>query len=332
MKNPRLSTTILALLCAAATASAITIDTVTIGNPGNPGDTAGRGRVNYTYAIGTYDVTLTQYTAFLNAMAQTDTYSLYNPNMATDLNVAGIQQNGSNGSYTYSVIGSGQRPVTYVSWSDAARFTNWLHNGQPNGAQGNGTTETGAYLLNGSTTGLETKTVSAQYWIPSASEWHKAAYYDPTQNGGTGGYWRYANRSSSVPGNNIGGAANQANYFNGVYSVTQSAIYSSTQNYLTDVGAFTGSASAYGTYDQNGNVFNLTDEFMYGPSRGLRGGAWDSRFDPLYMHADYDYSALPASEGNWFGFRIATVPEPTVSVSLLLAGGLLLSRRRRAAD
>jgi formylglycine-generating enzyme required for sulfatase activity len=36
------------------------------------------------------------------------------------------------------------RPVNYVSWGDAARFANWLHNGQPSGAQDLTTTEEGA--------------------------------------------------------------------------------------------------------------------------------------------------------------------------------------------
>lgn len=45
-------------------------------------------------------------------------------------------------------FGSGARPITYVSWFDAARYTNWLHNGQ-----GTGDTETGAYTLNGATSG-----------------------------------------------------------------------------------------------------------------------------------------------------------------------------------
>ena len=117
--RPILSLSILALLCAAATATAnITIPTVTVGNPGNANDTTTGswwGGVGYTYNIGTYDVTNTQYTAFLNAVAATDTYGLYNPSMASDLNSAGITQSGSSGSYTYAVTaGMGNHPVTYV--------------------------------------------------------------------------------------------------------------------------------------------------------------------------------------------------------------------------
>ena len=34
-------------------------------------------------------------------------------------------------------------------------------------------------------------------------------------------------------------------------------VYSSSQNYLTDVGAYTASASPYGTYDQNGECSSV---------------------------------------------------------------------------
>ena len=129
---------------------------VTVGDPGNAADTTGYGAVGYTYQIGTYDVTLSQYTAFLNAVARTDTYGLYHSGMATAYPTIGITQSGSPGDYTYSVTGSyGQAtncPIFDVSWGDAARFCNWLQNGQPTGAEGNGTTETGAYTLNGAVT------------------------------------------------------------------------------------------------------------------------------------------------------------------------------------
>ena len=67
-------------------AHAITYDLVTVGNAGNANDSATGnlyGGVAYDYAIGTYDVTIGQYTDFLNAVAATDTYSLCNASMAT---------------------------------------------------------------------------------------------------------------------------------------------------------------------------------------------------------------------------------------------------------
>ena len=114
------------------------ISFVPIGNAGNANDPATAdafGGVAYHYAIDKYDVTTGQYTQFLNAVAATDTYSLYNPNMATYFSTVGISRAGSAGSYVYSVIGNGDVPVFDVSWGDAARFVNWLHNGQPTGAR-----------------------------------------------------------------------------------------------------------------------------------------------------------------------------------------------------
>lgn len=59
-------------------AHAISIDLVPVGNAGNANDAGGSGigAVAYDYQIGKYDVTIGQYTAFLNAVAATDTYPL----------------------------------------------------------------------------------------------------------------------------------------------------------------------------------------------------------------------------------------------------------------
>ncbi|NBV47376.1 MAG: PEP-CTERM sorting domain-containing protein, partial [Planctomycetia bacterium] len=76
-----------------APARAVTIDMVTVGNAGNSNDnTTGYGAVAYEYQIGKYDVTIQQYTDFLNAVALSDPYSLYNTSMASDLNIAGISR------------------------------------------------------------------------------------------------------------------------------------------------------------------------------------------------------------------------------------------------
>ena len=77
---------------------------VTVGNPGNPPDPATGsvyGSVSYNYNIDAYDVTLGQYCQFLNAVAQTDTYGLYNSYMSTDYATQGISRSGSPaGSYS----------------------------------------------------------------------------------------------------------------------------------------------------------------------------------------------------------------------------------------
>ena len=95
---------IAAVLFPAAGAHAeITLEMVTVGNPGNANDTTGYGGVDYVYAIGKYEVTAGQYTAFLNAVAATDTYGLYNTDMWSNDDGCKIQRSGSSGSYTYSV-------------------------------------------------------------------------------------------------------------------------------------------------------------------------------------------------------------------------------------
>ena len=310
----------LAALCFGAAALAqqpVTIAISIVGNPGNAADSATGslyGNVEYTYGIGTYDVTLTQYTAFLNAVARTDTYSLFNGNQAMDTSIAGIQRSGSSGNYTYSLLGDGQRPVTYVSWLDAARFCNWLHNGQPtSGEEDTTTTESGAYALNGDMTGgLETKSTSATWWIPSENEWYKAAYYDPSLNSGQGGYWAYATKSNTAPGNSWANRtlANEANYYHSGYTLPG-------PSQLTDVGAFTNSASAYGTYDQAGNVFNWNDAVISGSNRGARGGPWN--FSSSYLRSSSRTYQNPTSQFNSLGFRVAT---SVLLTPWLIANGL----------
>ena len=129
----------------------VNIETVTVGDAGNAADSTTYGAVTNVFAIGKYEVTIGQYSTFLNSVASvtSDSYivNLWSASMATDLNIAGISRSGSGtlaSPYSYSVIGSGNRPITYVSWFDAARFANWMNNGATNGAS----TETGAYTLN----------------------------------------------------------------------------------------------------------------------------------------------------------------------------------------
>ena len=301
----------------------VTIETVTVGDAGNSMDNTGYGAVTNVFAIGQYEVSLSQYATFLNSVAATDTYNLYNANMATFLNTAGISRSGSSGSYSYALIGSGSRPVSYVSWFDAARFANWMQNGATNGAS----TETGAYTLDGATSGTITKNAGATWWIPGEDEWYKAAYY---KGGGTNaGYWLYPTQSDTAPGNIIGSATNQANYNNGVYSVTQSEEASNTQNYLTESGAFVGSESFYDTYDLGGNVFEWNDSIQ-GPYRGLRGGAWTVNFNYVSLGSSFSLDYVPQSEIYYLGFRLATVPEPSTYALLGLAAiGMLAALRRR---
>ena len=118
---------------------------VTVGDPGNAADpTTGYGAVAYTYQMGKYDVTAGQYCQFLNAVATDGPLRAVQHSMAwpTDYADHGITQSGSPGSYSYSVTGSYSKAAIVrsfdVTWGDAARFCNWLQNGQPDRGRGTG--------------------------------------------------------------------------------------------------------------------------------------------------------------------------------------------------
>ncbi|NLX13940.1 MAG: SUMF1/EgtB/PvdO family nonheme iron enzyme [Phycisphaerales bacterium] len=273
--------------------------------------------MGYSYDIGKYPVTAGQYTAFLNAVAATDTYGLYNTKMGTYDWGCQIQRSGSPGSYTYSVAADyADRPVNYVSWGDAARFANWLHNGQPTGVQGPGTTETGAYTLNGAMTLSELSEVSRnadwRWAITSENEWYKAAYYDPDTNS----YYDYPTSQNSVPGRDMNDVlGNNANYIGDPFPID-------SPYYTTIVGHFHNSVSPYGTFDQGGNVWEWTEaqvEFPWASYRCLRGGSFI--YGVHSLHASSRHSDLPTIEYDVIGFRVSRVPEPA-SLALLALGGV----------
>jgi formylglycine-generating enzyme required for sulfatase activity len=325
-------------LLAEPASALITIDTVPVGNGGNAADpTTGYGTVGYDYGIGKYEVTLNQYNTFLNAVAATDAYGLYNESMGMDLTIAGISRIGVSGSYAYSVIGSGNRPVTYVSWYDAARFVNWLHNRQPTGAQAAGTTETGAYMLTGNS-GIISRNTGWAYGLPSEDEWYKAAYHQPVGQGGdSDDYWLYPTANNGIPNSRNGSAGdpNSGNFFqddgiengfNGGYAANNSTEFPA-DNALTDAGAFSVADSFYGTFDQGGNVREWNDAIIDDARRGLRGGSWGD--DEYLLRAKKQQNGGPEYEGNDVGFRVVMVPEPGVVGIMALGLAVLAWQRKR---
>ncbi|MHC4697242.1 MAG: formylglycine-generating enzyme family protein [Planctomycetota bacterium] len=283
----------------------VVIDTVRVGDLGNADDTGGDGYggVDYVYDIGTFEVTAGQYTEFLNAVAATDTYGVYTEKMDLDVypgdKGCNIKRSGSSGSYTYSVAPDwANHPVNCVSWGDAARFANWLHNGQADGD-----TETGSYMLNGAMSNAEllgiTREAGASWVIPSEDEWYKAAYYD----GGRDRYYDYPTGTNTRPSNVLSNPApdpgNNANYYHGGYTI-------GSPYWRTEVGDFENSDSPYATFDQGGNVWEW-NEAVIASSRGLRGGSFC--MCNSYLEAEYRNYSVPAYEGAYVGFRVAFLPE-----------------------
>lgn len=308
------------LLAVSAASAAIDIHTVLVGNAGNDNDTTGYGAVNYDYHIGTYEVTNSQYTAFLNATATTDIYSLYNSSMSTDSLNGGIERTGTDGSYSYSVkAGFDNKPVNYVSFWDAARFSNWLTTGG---------TETGVYNLGGATD-LNNASITrdATAWsnggvaVASENEWYKAAYYD-----GDGSYWRYPTQSDTI-------STDEVNYGNSV------VIDGGTDGTVTDVGTYSSNSSYYGTFDQGGNLYEWSDTLRSGDrNRGLRGGSFSGK--ETGVRSTYrNYNEEPTVELVNVGFRVSSlsslsnlssVPEPSAYAGILgcLALALAMTRRK----
>ena len=71
------------------------------------------------------------------------------------------------------------------------------------------------------------------------------------------------------------------------------------------------------------------NDAVIGSSRGLRGGSWFSN-DSALQSSDRD-DLDPSSESSLVGFRVASVPEPSTAVLVLMGvGALYLWKRRRA--
>jgi len=289
-----------------ATASGITLDLVEVGDAGNSADTTGFGAVDYSFSIGKYEATNGQYVAFLNAKALSDPLGLYQVSM-------NITRSGADGSYTYTTAAANQ-PITSVSFWNAARFANWLHNGQ-----GNGNTESGAYTLTPAaiSTNSVTRNPGARWAIASEDEWYKAAHYDAANES----YYTYATASNSRPSYATPSAgSNLVNHWPFDFSITTE---------LQAVGSYPGSLSPYGTADQNGNVWEW-NETIFEADRGVRGGSYQDGYTVLRNTARNQNSVDGTS---LIGFRVVQVPEPHAVAGLLGLAALLAAgiHRRRSA-
>ena len=331
------------LLAISSAGAADFIPTVQVGDTGNAADSTGFGSVGYDYYIGVYEVTNAQYASYLNAVDPEGVrpYGIYNANMASDNDRGGIAVNldAPVGERYSPRANMANKPVNNVNFWDAARFANWLTTGD---------TETGVYNLGGVTNPVNIDIArDSAAWaaggvaIANTNEWYKAAYYDPGATGPGDDYWRYATRSDSTPtaaladasGNITNPGANVVNFASG-------ADWNAQNGNVTSVGGSL-SASYYGTYDQDGNVFEWLETRSGAGNRIIRGGGYDS--DAAGLQAASAFAALATARSSNYGFRLvslepivapATIPEPAQSGGAL--GGLALlwawrSRGRRRA-
>jgi formylglycine-generating enzyme len=290
-------------------ANTFTIDFVFVGNQANTfdftGDPTPAGSVSYVYRIGTYEISRDMI------------------NKANNLGNLGITlfdmtPYGGNGV---------NRPATGISWNEAARFINWLNTStgsppaykfalQPGSVGYNANasnqlwtpSDPGYDFNNPYRNGL------AQYFLPSADEWYKAAYNDPTSDV----YYDFPTGSDSQPTAVGSGTA------------AGTAVYNQTTAHGPADITLAGGLSLYGTMGQGGNVYEWeeTDYDMVNDSgsRGLRGGDWDDNSTGLRSTTRANVS--PATQFNDIGFRVASIPEPTTMVLAALGMVALLLRRR----
>lgn len=274
------------------------INFVNIGNAGNAADTTTYGAVPYQYRVGTYEITqdaITKATASGMSNVTAETWS-------------------------------GNQPAANISWYEAAAFVNWLNTSTGKQAAYNLTFSgswsmtlwSGADAWTAGGTNLY-RHKDAFYFLPSENEWYKAAYYNPAGSN----YFLYPTASSSVPtavasGTNAGTAV-----YNGVAAVP--AIVDSA-----------GGLSPYGTMGQGGNVWEWTESASDGSNssvfelRKIRGGVWyETEF---LLRVSVGERLGPSSEFNDVGFRVASVPEPSTYVLVLMgAGALYLWKRRKGS-
>lgn len=259
-----------------------TVEFTTIRDLGNSADPRnGLGAIGYAYRIGTYEVS----TAMINR--------------AND------------------VAGLALEPVAFpagsaaggISWNNAARFINWLNTNsgyapaykfaaQP--GQAGYSAHADIQVWQPGDLGYDPanpyRNKLAMYFLPSESEWCKAAYYNPSASN----YFLYPTASDSAPasvssGTNADTAVFIGNGGNGDTAPTDSA----------------GGRSPYGTMAQGGNAREWTESNASGsndaPSaaRSMRGGGLVSAVGELT--STNAISQAPGNRDLSFGFRVASL-------------------------
>jgi hypothetical protein len=286
------------------------IDFVHIGNAGNAADTRtgdgslGRGSVPYEYKIGTYEITDD---AIIKATAS--------------------------GLSNVTTFWTGNTPARSISWYEAAAFVNWLNTSTGKTAAYNLTFTTSWSMALWSSEQAWTaggtnlyRNKDAFYFLPNDNEWYKAAYYNP----GGSNYFLYPTASDSAPTGVFSGTnAGTAVYFTGTAT--------NTPNWPAEVFS-SGGLSPYGTMGQGGNMAEWLESAFDGTNdsttenRVRRGGLYNSGGSALES-ARGRSSENPTTDNFLIGYgRVASIPEPSTAVLVLLgAGALYLWKRRQSS-
>jgi hypothetical protein len=181
--------------------------------------------------------------------------------------------------------------------------------------------EDGAYTLNGITGDggdYVQRNPGAKYFLTSEDEWYKAAYY---KGGGQhAGYWDYPMQSDipTMPSNDVidPDPGNNSNYELVISEDPFVADYSIGGPYWRTLpGEFENSESAYGTYDQGGNVWEWNEAVVVPGYRSIRGGSFIASEYIQQSAGVRSHIFEPRREWRTLGFRVAAPPTPPIGIN-----------------
>ncbi len=114
------------------------------------------------------NVTVSEYSKFLNAVAQEDRHTLYDQKMGEESGIASIEQLGTPGNYSYRFNKEqAEESVMFVDLRSAMRFCNWKENGEEEDPV---TTEHGVYELEGDQLVSVHIDDTTNYFLPSEQD------------------------------------------------------------------------------------------------------------------------------------------------------------------
>ena len=313
-------------------------DWATIGAVGNPGldesidpFTLGRGSVDYRYRISKLEITTGQWMEYVNTFStQGDAYADFGRPLNWGAQVDPTYDGPGRRWRLRDVPNAGRLPVTSLTWRQAARYTNWLHNNKLSSfdalVTGAYDTTTWGWNKVDGYTDDERRLPGAKYWIPTLDEWMKAAHYDPNKNGeGEGGWWLHPNGTDDVLTPGLPGEGGQTS--GGLNTVNPDG------EWEIPLGASEDVTSPWGLYDISGGADEWVETYIDEEQRArVFMGSWAGfhawfTFDQAWAMGG---AMTPESSNFSTSFRIASaIPGPGSMVVILVVCSLHGTRRKR---